>query len=101
MRTQRGGHGRTRQAGLLQVEGVEAAMGLLTAEEAVELSGFEGELLLIDGEMRAQADKSSRCMFLRLGRIPKSQMPHIIESLQSRGFIVEKQNNPGRVEVTW
>ena len=80
---------------------IEAAMSLLTAEEAVQLSGFEGELLLIDREMREQADKSLRFMCLRLERIAKSQMPHIIASLRHRGFVVEELNNPTRVDVTW
>jgi len=84
----------------LRRKGLEAAMGLLTAEEAVELSGFEAELLLIDKEMREQAGKSQRGMWLRV-EIAESQLLDVIESLRARGFRVEKKTDPYRVEVTW
>lgn len=80
-------------------------MGLLTAKEAVELSGFEAALLLIDKEMREQCDKSLRFLYLRIpaetGGVPESQLTDIMDSLRHRGFAVEKQTNPIATVVTW
>jgi len=75
-------------------------MELLTAEQAVELSGFESELSMIDQEMRFSAAESRRFVYLNRD-IRKSHLTDIYESLRERGFRITEEKNPYGIKVSW
>ncbi len=74
---------------------------LLTVEKAIELSGVDGELAIIDKEMREQCDLGYRHYFLQIGFASIQFSTEAQTSLVERGFNVERTENPVGVKVTW
>lgn len=73
----------------------------ITAEEALEMSGRDSELDMVDKDIEEAAKAGKRCLFLDLDRSNRKWMPDVIECLRARGFRVEQLSNPTAVKVTW
>ena len=73
----------------------------ITASEAIEISGVQAEMDMIDAAIKGNAEKGERKVWLEFEHIRKESMPEIFESLQDRGFRTSVKQNPIGYLVEW
>lgn len=73
----------------------------ITAEEALEMSGCQSEIDLINLDISQAAEASKRHLDLSVEVMRSKWRPNIVDSLIDRGFRIEEKTNPTILRVLW